>query len=86
MAWEEGLRPEQAQVASAPRRHTVLLAGPGTGKTYVLVRRIQYLIEVEAVPANSITALTFTRAAAAEMRESLVARLGAQGGGVSRPV
>jgi DNA helicase-2/ATP-dependent DNA helicase PcrA len=57
----------------------VLLAGPGTGKTFVLVRRIQYLIEVEGVSPRDIAAITFTRAAAAEMRHRLEERLGAAG-------
>jgi DNA helicase II / ATP-dependent DNA helicase PcrA len=79
MSWEKGLRSAQAFVAGGPRGHTVMLAGPGTGKTFVLVRRIQYLIEVEEVPPKRITALTFTRAAAAEMRSRLAERLGAVG-------
>ena len=79
MSWEYGLRPAQAQVAGGPRGHTVLLAGPGTGKTFVLVRRIEYLIAVEGVPPGRILALTFTRAAAAEMRSRLIERLGENG-------
>lgn len=53
-----------------------MLAGPGTGKTYVLVRRVQNLIEVHGVSPGRILALTFTRAAAAEMRHRLEDRLG----------
>jgi DNA helicase II / ATP-dependent DNA helicase PcrA len=76
MPWDEDLRPEQRSVAEHPRENAVLLAGPGTGKTHTLVRRIEWLIEVEEVPPKAITAITFTRAAAAEMRERLEERLG----------
>jgi DNA helicase-2/ATP-dependent DNA helicase PcrA len=79
MPWDDGLRPQQADVAGGPRQHTVLLAGPGTGKTFVLVRRVQYLIEVWGVSPRNILALTFTRAAAAEMRSRLEERLGEVG-------
>lgn len=79
MAWDNGLRDEQAAAASAPRSHRVLLAGPGTGKTFVLVRRIEYLIEVEGLNPRDISAITFTRAAAAEMRHRLEERLGPGG-------
>jgi len=77
--WDEGLREEQKTVAGRNRGHAVLLAGPGTGKTFVLVRRVEYLVEAERVDPRQITALTFTRAAAAEMRSRLVDRLGESG-------
>jgi DNA helicase II / ATP-dependent DNA helicase PcrA len=73
--WSDNLRPEQAAAAGASRAHAVLLAGPGTGKTFVLVRRVEYLIEDLGVPAEEILALTFSRAAAAEMRARLDERL-----------
>nr|WP_315764395.1 ATP-dependent helicase [Bradyrhizobium sp. SZCCHNS2005] len=45
-------------------------AGPGTGKTRTLVRRVQYMLEKEASPA-SFLALTFSRKASEEMRERI---------------
>jgi DNA helicase II / ATP-dependent DNA helicase PcrA len=44
-----------------------IVAGPGTGKTRVMTRRVGYLVEDPA----SILALTFSRAAARELRERL---------------
>ena len=46
-----------------------VLAGPGAGKTYVLVNRIMHLINECNVPADKILVITFTKAAALEMRE-----------------
>lgn len=46
----------------------MVLAGPGSGKTYTLTRRIIKLIE-SGVPANEILVITFTKAAAIEMKE-----------------
>ncbi len=46
-----------------------VLAGPGSGKTTVIVNRIQYLVTVHHVPASSILVVTFSKAAAREMKE-----------------
>ena len=46
----------------------LLLAGPGTGKTYQLARRIKFLVEDKKVDPENITVITFTAAAAANMR------------------
>jgi superfamily I DNA/RNA helicase len=49
----------------------LILAGPGTGKTYQLGRRIKYLVdEVKAGP-DEISVITFTNAAAANMRDRI---------------
>jgi ATP-dependent helicase/nuclease subunit A len=57
-----------------PGRNVVLEASAGTGKTYVLVTRYINLIRAGVDPAN-ILAITFTRKAAAEMRERIVLEL-----------
>jgi ATP-dependent helicase/nuclease subunit A len=54
-----------------PGRNVVLEASAGTGKTHVLVARYINLIRAGVDPAN-ILAITFTRKAAAEMRERIV--------------
>jgi len=68
MAWNDNLSEEQEEVASYTGTHARLLAGPGTGKTRVLTRRVIYLIDEEGVDPSSIVALTFTRAAALELK------------------
>ncbi len=45
-----------------------ILAGPGSGKTFTIVNRLQYLIEVVRVPPENILVITFTKAAAKEMQ------------------
>lgn len=51
----------------------IVLAGPGTGKTAVITRRIEHLITQRGCDPATILALTFTVRAAAEMRERLAA-------------
>ncbi|MEZ5099397.1 MAG: ATP-dependent helicase [Thermoleophilia bacterium] len=71
MPWDDDLTPEQRQYASHPARVLRLVAGPGTGKTRVLTRRVAYLIESGAAEPSAILALTFSRAAARELRQRL---------------
>lgn len=47
----------------------MVLAGPGSGKTFVLTRRIAHLIHAHHVDPSEILVITFTRAAAAEMQQ-----------------
>lgn len=47
----------------------MVLAGPGSGKTYTITRRIEYLIKTCNVRPEEILVITFTRAAAKQMKE-----------------
>ncbi len=60
--------------AVEPDNNVVLEASAGTGKTSVLVARYVNLLKRGVDPAN-ILAITFTRKAAAEMRERIVREL-----------
>ena len=66
---------DESQLAAAhlPCGPLLLGAGPGTGKTKTLVGRCRFLAQDRGVPPEQILALTFSRKAAGEMRERLLA-------------
>ena len=56
----------------------LVIAGAGTGKTSVLIRRIANLVQEQHAKPEEILALTYTIAAAKEMQEKTTALLGQQ--------
>jgi len=61
----------------------LVLAGPGSGKTLVITERTKYLITQHKVPENNILVITFTRAAAREMKERFLRTMGKDKTGVN---
>ena len=72
----EGMNRQQQRAISAGDGPVLVLAGPGSGKTAVLTRRIAWLIREHRVPHHRIMAVTFTNKAAGEMRSRVEALLG----------
>jgi len=62
------LNKEQAEAVKHKDGPCLVLAGPGSGKTFTLVERIKYLIESEGVDPRSILVLTFSKKAALHMQ------------------
>ncbi|CAI7889323.1 unnamed protein product, partial [Closterium sp. NIES-53] len=71
---------QRAAAAADVDRPLLVLAGPGSGKTSTMVARILHLLHV-GVPSNRILAMTFTTAAANEMRERVLASQGRRSAG-----
>ncbi|HVM30579.1 MAG TPA: ATP-dependent DNA helicase [Candidatus Limnocylindrales bacterium] len=63
-----GLNREQRRAVTHREGPQLVIAGPGTGKTEVVARRIAWLIETKRARPREILALTFTDAAAEEMQ------------------
>src|SRR6266852_1202098 len=63
------LKPEQEIAAHTLDKHLSVTAGPGAGKTFVLVERYLEILRTQKVSVENIVAITFTNRAANEMRE-----------------
>src|SRR5436190_20524560 len=69
------LRPEQKIAAHTLDRHLSVTAGPGAGKTFVLVERYLEILRAKKVSVDNIVAITFTNRAANEMRQRVRDRI-----------
>ena len=70
------LNSAQEEAVTSDKKHLLVLAGAGSGKTRVLVHRIAWKIQVDNVSPYSILAVTFTNKASREMRERIDELLG----------
>lgn len=68
---DDNLNAEQAAVLAAGDQPLMVVAGPGTGKTFTITRKIAELIRRHDVSPQQILAMTFTQKAAREMRQRL---------------
>jgi superfamily I DNA/RNA helicase len=73
---DEKPTPEQEEAAIASGSPILLDAGPGTGKTRTLVRRVVYLVQEKEVAPEKILVLTFSNEAACELQERIERSLG----------
>lgn len=71
------LKPEQKIAAHTLDRHLSVTAGPGAGKTFVLVERYLEILRTKRVSVDNIVAITFTNRAANEMRQRVRDRIDA---------
>lgn len=70
MVWDDGLEGTARDIAASNEKKLRVMAGPGTGKSFALQRRIARLLE-EGQNPKRILAVTFTRTAAASLRKDL---------------
>lgn len=74
--WSLDLTDEQIKAAEYYGSHARLLAGPGTGKTLVLTKRLMFLVSEKDIKPDQILVLTFTRSAADELKRRAAESLG----------
>lgn len=78
---------EQCAAVDIDGKNLIVVAGAGSGKTRVLVERYLRMLEKNADwSLKSLVAITFTRAAAYEMRQRLRERLAQRAGSEQNPV
>jgi len=65
------LNQNQEKAAKSLGSPTMIIAGPGTGKTRTLIARLEFLLLTQKVNPNSVLALTFTKKAANEIKQRL---------------
>lgn len=73
-----GLNEEQKQAVKHIEGPCYVVAGPGSGKTRVLVARAQYMI-LNGISPSNIVLFTFTNKAAKEIKERIIDTIGEQG-------
>ena len=78
MPWNDGLQGQALQIAATPNSPLCVVAGPGTGKTFALMRRLIRLLEVDKADPERILACTFTRTAAEDITRA-ISELGVSG-------
>lgn len=65
----------QQQAIDIIKGQVMLLAGPGTGKTFTVINRIEKML-ADGIEPSSILCLTFSDAAATEMKQRLIKKMG----------
>ena len=76
-SWNEGVRGAQAS-HKLGFAHNSVLAGPGSGKTFGLVRRVERILHPEGLAVDGheeVLVVAFNRVIARQLREDIGARL-----------
>ncbi len=73
MPWSEGLAPDSQAyaIAASENARIRVVAGPGTGKSFAMKRRVARLLESGVAP-RAVLPVTFTRVAAEDLHRELV--------------
>ena len=73
MTWDQDLTGKALAIAATDCRYLRVMAGPGTGKTFAMKRRVARLLEEGSNPEHLLV-VTFTRVAAAGLVDCAVDR------------
>ena len=71
----QNLNDEQREAVLHGEGPALVAAGPGSGKTTVITRRLLYLIQERKIPPQKILVITFTKEAAKSMQERFIRQL-----------
>lgn len=63
----------QINAVKSEEKNLLVVASPGSGKTTVIIHRVAYLIDYKNVDPHNILIITFTKAAASEMKNRFIA-------------
>ena len=66
----------QSEAITHGKGPALILAGPGSGKTLVITQRVKNLIEKQHIRPSNILVITFTKAAATQMKERFTILMG----------
>ncbi|URZ15583.1 ATP-dependent helicase [Clostridium felsineum] len=62
----------QQKAVVTDEKNAIVIAAPGSGKTSVIINRVAYLIKVKNVSCDNIIVITFTKAAAINMKQRYI--------------
>ncbi|MFO0995022.1 MAG: ATP-dependent helicase, partial [Hyphomicrobiales bacterium] len=73
VAWSDGVDPKSPafQIAASTAKRMRVIAGPGTGKSFAMKRRVARLLE-DGIKPKEILSVTFTRVAAEDLHRELI--------------
>lgn len=67
--------PEQLEVLKNDKKKMLVSASAGSGKTFIMIEYVAQLVVKERIPVQQLLVLTYTKAAATEMKERLLKKL-----------
>lgn len=73
----------QQKIITDTSRASLVLAGPGSGKTTIVVHRVAYLLMIEQIKPQKILILAYNHLAVSELRQRLKQLVGANANGVT---
>lgn len=82
LSWSQELAGRSLEIVASQERRICVQAGPGTGKSYCMTKRILRLLQEGHSAPKDILAITFTRTAAKDIERSIRQTLGDAGLGV----